>query len=166
MLNKFFLIEHIVLHLQKSKFDLSEIIDFQETIVTATSLKKGISQNLTKVILSDPPCVQALLQTHTQTHTHTHTHTHTRTEAHKEKYTITHTHNHCSSKSNHSGVIEFLKTSCKKKYLSAVAICSEYQETLENQDNFFQLSFPKLVYPAGQRRIAVRSTGAWATMSP
>jgi hypothetical protein len=47
-------------------------------------LKKGISQKLTKDILSNQPCVQGFPQTHTNKHTHAQKHT--------NKYTQTHTH--------------------------------------------------------------------------
>jgi hypothetical protein len=82
----FLLTKYIVLDPQKRRFDLSKIIDFQETIVTAI-LEKGISKKLTKDILSYQSCVHGL----PHTHTHTHTHMHICTEAHKEKHTNIHT---------------------------------------------------------------------------
>jgi hypothetical protein len=83
----FLLTKYIVLDPQKRRFDLSKIIDFQETIVTAI-LEKGISKKLTKDILSYQSCVHGL----PHTHTHTHTHTCTYAQKHTKKYTQTYTH--------------------------------------------------------------------------
>jgi hypothetical protein len=98
-------IEYIVLNLTKRKFEISEIIDFQETIVTAILWKRVFPRIWHKKYYATNPVCKG-------SHKHTYTHKHTCTEAHKQIHTHTHTHTHthfrCSFNSKHIGVSEFL----------------------------------------------------------
>jgi hypothetical protein len=78
---------------------------------------------------------------HTHTHKCTPTHKCTQTNKNMQINAKKHTHLLYSSNSKYSRVSEFLCFHVRK-YLSAVPIHNEYQETLVNQVNFFKHSLP------------------------